>query len=832
MGNSDRIRCPQCQSQVKREDGPQFGAQHYHCITKNCQHTFKLWKRTKLPIIPKRGCYTGESLQKRLEFIRAETNAELKKITDISMDPLTLIGNIESLIGSVEIPVGLAGPLLIEGESARGLFYAPLATTEGALVSSAIRGSKAVSLAGGVKTCVLEQRMMRVPLFVFENIEQAIFFADWLMRNYTEIEEQNRRYSNYAKLKEIDPQIIGKQVHVHFIYKTGDAAGQNMTTTCTWQTCQWIIEKISAFGKIRLNSFLIDANLSNDKKVSFHSFIKGRGIRVVSEALLPASITRRVLKVTPEQLVRAYHHFMTGTVAAGNIGFNINFSNIIASIFTATGQDIACVHESSIGQLHMEQTENNEIYVSVLLPSLIIGTVGGGTQLPRQYEFLNMMHCAGRGTVKKLAEIIAGFCLALDISTLSAIASDQFARSHEKLGRNRPVDWLKLADFDSAFFLKALQQHYQSSKITVKQCELLKDVKLGSSIITELTSHKFDNKLIGHLPYRIRYINYDGVQRQEDMLLKVKPLDDEVILMVNSMASMCHPDLAKEFNRFKKRIGFEKCHVRELSVMSQKDPRFTRYAPIIYWVYQKRNREAYVLVEEYLTDVLLMDCADDISDWTSDYIYAALEGIANIHSIWYRQEKKLKQQNWLGEYPTKENMVEKKRLWEMLAVHAAEEFDWYQLENIHLEIIRNLDDWWEIIDEMPKTLIHNDFNPRNITFRKTSDGPVLCCYDWELATIHLPQHDLAELLVFTMTRQTTQEEIKKYIEYHRHMLSKACNTEIDAKQWMTGYKHCLRDLMINRISMYLMAHTFRHYGFMRRVVKTLHHLLSISDEMT
>jgi aminoglycoside phosphotransferase (APT) family kinase protein len=131
---------------------------------------------------------------------------------------------------------------------------------------------------------------------------------------------------------------------------------------------------------------------------------------------------------------------------------------------------------------------------------------------------------------------------------------------------------------------------------------------------------------------------------------------------------------------------------------------------------------------------------------------------------------------------------------------------------------------------MPKTLIHNDFNPRNIAFRRSSQEPVLCAYDWELATLHLPQHDLAELLVFTLTDKASQEEVKEYADYHRQMLEQASGTRIGKEQWLEGYELCLLELMVNRIAMYLMAHSFRHYKFMERVVKTAIHLLSLCQE--
>ncbi|MGB2248804.1 MAG: hydroxymethylglutaryl-CoA reductase [Alcanivorax sediminis] len=391
-----------------------------------------------LPKIPGRGLYSEEARQERLAFAREVTGASLQGIAETSFDPRKLVSNIEGLIGSVEIPLGIAGPLYVTGKHASGYYYAPLATSEGALVASATRGATAMSRSGGVRARVLEQRMLRVPMFQLQDLSQALFFADWIADHSEEIADQTARYSNYARLRQVRPQVIGRAVHVHFVYETGDAAGQNMTTTCTWQACQWIMSHMQQHHGLQFENFLVESNLSNDKKVTYQSFLNGRGIRVLAETVITARDCEQVLKVTPQQLVRAFHNLQSGGIAAGMVGSNINVANIVAAMFTATGQDIACVHESAIAHLNMEVTDQGDLYATMTLPSLVIGTVGGGTNLPQQREALELMQCAGPGNAHKLAEIIASFCLALDLSTLSAIACDQFARAHEKLGRNRP----------------------------------------------------------------------------------------------------------------------------------------------------------------------------------------------------------------------------------------------------------------------------------------------------------------------------------------------------------------------------------------------------------
>jgi NADP-dependent 3-hydroxy-3-methylglutaryl-CoA reductase len=775
-----------------------------------------------LPKIPARGLYTEEARQERLTFAREQTGAALAEVSHTRLDPRRLVSNIEAFIGTVEIPVGLAGPLHIKGVHANGLFYAPLATSEGALVASATRGATALSRAGGVSTRVLGQRMMRVPLFGFETMHKALFFAEWVKEQFPTLVAEVRKYSNYANLVYVAAQVMGRNVHVHFIYETGDAAGQNMTTTCTWQACQWILKEVKRFEGLRVVNFLVDANLSNDKKVTYQTFLKGRGIRVMAEAVLTDETCRKILKLPARQLVTAYQNVLSGSVASGMVGMNINVANVVAAMFTALGQDIACVHESALAQLHMELTDEGDAYCTMTMPSLVIGTVGGGTNLPQQRECLELIHCAGPGNAHKLAEIIAAWCLALDISTLSAIAADHFARAHEKLGRNRPVHYLKLGDLNAEFFNRVLAEGGLGA-LQVAGVEAIKLESKGSSIITELTGHKV-NKLVGHFPFHLQTAEGETL----DVMTKVKPLDAEVIITFGSMASLCDPRLAKEFRNFRDALGFKGCHVRELAVMSQRDPRFVRHAPLVYGVVNDDEREAYVLVEELMQGMELMDSADDTSSWMREHVEAAIRGIAEVHSIWYGREEELKQQPWLVDHPTAAGMTEKRRLWELLGVHAREEFpEWFREEDLAVfrAIVNDIGSWWADIEKMPRTLVHNDFNPRNIAFRRQGGELVLCAYDWELATLHLPQHDLAELLAFTLHDPLDPADIEHYIELHRTELEKHSGRAIDREEWRYGYKLALRDLLVNRMPLYMMAHTFRHYGFMERTYRTFREML-------
>ncbi len=528
--------------------------------------------------VPQRGQYTERARQKRLEFVREKTGARLDQVSVSSLDAGELRGNLESYIGSVEIPVGLAGPLCIQGEYARGVFYAPVATTEGALVASITRGARALTQSGAVNTCVFAQQMIRVPAFVFANMDSARLFSTWLHDHAEAIQSKVLEYTNHGELKNLYTKILGRTVYAYFVYETGDAAGQNMVTTCTWNTCLWVLERLRVIEHLQVENFMIESSLSGDKRASYQSFINGRGLSAQAEAFLPANILSRFLKVTPQELFAGYQRFVEGAVHLGMVGLNVNVSNLLAGIFAATGQDIACVHECSVAHLHMELMDNG-IYTYLKLPNLALGTVGGGTGLPQQRECLEIIGCVGSGKVRKLAEIITAFCLALDLSTLSALVGGQFAVAHERLGRNRPVQYLSPQDMHTDFFTQVVSSTLNDAGLKVTQAVPVAHVEMGSSIITEL-SKQGDDKLIGHFPYRMRFESPGGGGTCErEVMVKSKPTDAEVIQMVNNLATLGHAELSSEFKRYGGKIDLLGCHVRELAIYQQQDERFKRYTP-------------------------------------------------------------------------------------------------------------------------------------------------------------------------------------------------------------------------------------------------------------
>jgi hydroxymethylglutaryl-CoA reductase (NADPH) len=388
-------------------------------------------KRTKVPY-RRDDDYTPEIIRQRQEYVARFSGAQLDHVEKYSFEPRLTRGNIENFTGVAQVPIGLAGPLRVNGEHARGEFLVPLATTEGTLVASYNRGIKVLNLAGGVTSTVLFEAMQRAPVFVFDSAREARDFKGWIDDHFDEIRRIAEATSKVAKLKYIDPFHSNQFVFLRFNFSTGDAAGQNMVGRATFAACSWINEQVDT-----LRRFYLESNLATDKKTSQVNVMRTRGRRVVAEATIPRRILEKHLRVEPESLVDHYNVANVGAFLSGANNNGCQSPNAITAMFIATGQDVANVAESSAGIFYCQLTPGNDLYVSLTIPSLIVASYGGGTGLPTQRECLEMMGCYGEGKVNKLAEIIVGVALAGEISLGAAISSLDWVSSHEKYGRNR-----------------------------------------------------------------------------------------------------------------------------------------------------------------------------------------------------------------------------------------------------------------------------------------------------------------------------------------------------------------------------------------------------------
>jgi len=369
------------------------------------------------------------------------TNSKLPSIGSTIIDYEEIKNkNAENVIGGIQVPLGIVGPLKINGDYAKGDFYVPLATTEGALIASVNRGAKAITKSGGAKVKIIFDGMARAPVFKLSSIEDVADFLQWVKNNFQRIKEVTESTTSHGRLMKVEPYVLGNNVWLRFVYETGDAMGMNMATIATEKACE-LIEK--EFGKAECVA--VSGNMCSDKKQSQVNSLHGRGKTVVAEVLIPQDIVKSVLKSDVNLIheVNLRKNWLGGARAGTIFQFNAHFANVVAAIFIATGQDVAQVVESSSGYTWTE-VRDNSLYLSVTLTSLEVGTVGGGTRLPTQKEALSIMGVAGPGNppgsnAKKLAEIVAATVLSGELNLLAALANKELGKAHMRLGRGVKV---------------------------------------------------------------------------------------------------------------------------------------------------------------------------------------------------------------------------------------------------------------------------------------------------------------------------------------------------------------------------------------------------------
>lgn len=389
---------------------------------------------TDAPLVPRfeEQGYSSEAVAARRQWLEEKTQVRFTHLGAYSIPSEQMRGNIENPIGAAQVPLGIAGPLLIHGQHAQGIFYVPLATTEGALVRSYERGMTALTRAGGVTTRIYTDENRVCPVFLFAGVEEAHEFASHLNDDFARIQSEAESTTQHGKLLRLECHPIGREVIVNFCYSTADAQGMNMIVKATERACGWILRNSGA------RDFLIFSGLSSEKRSSGSLLAGGKGKKVVAGARLSTSLLKSYLHISPVQLVNMWQHTVLGHLQAHAAGYNGHYANGLAALFIACGQDVANIVNSSIGITNFERCGDDEVYVTVTLPSLTVATVGGGTGLGTARECLQMLGVAGERGAPKMAEITAATLLAGEISMAGAIASGEFAQAHEKYGRNRP----------------------------------------------------------------------------------------------------------------------------------------------------------------------------------------------------------------------------------------------------------------------------------------------------------------------------------------------------------------------------------------------------------
>jgi hydroxymethylglutaryl-CoA reductase (NADPH) len=343
--------------------------------------------------------------------------------------------NIENFIGTVKLPVGLAGPLRVNGIAAQGDYYVPLATTEAALVASYHRGACVATLAGGCTTLILNEGVGRAPAYAFQSLLEVGNFVQWCLAHIEDFRAAADATTRHGRFRDLRFTIEGNHVYLLFEFTTGDASGQNMVTIATQAVCDYIAEHCP----ITPAYFFVEGNMSGDKKASAQSFQSVRGKKVSAEVRLPRKLVERHLHTTPEKMVDYWRMSALGGVLSGTIGVQGHYAIGLAALFIACGQDAACVAEAAVGVTRFEVSAESGLYAAVTLPNLIVGTVGGGTTLPSQRACLEILGLAGTGHGRAFAEVCAALALAGEISIIAALSAGQFAKAHSRLARGKKL---------------------------------------------------------------------------------------------------------------------------------------------------------------------------------------------------------------------------------------------------------------------------------------------------------------------------------------------------------------------------------------------------------
>jgi len=372
---------------------------------------------------------TRADMEDRRRAVEERTGVRLEHSSNCSFDPLLAEKNVENMIGCTQVPLGFVGPLRVNGDYAQGEFLVPMATTEGALVASVNRGASVITASGGAEALLVRDEMTRAPVFRTDGVRHSQKVVAWVNSNFDELVAAVASTTGHGRLVRVRPFASGRSLFLRLSFETGDAMGMNMCTIASEAACRLIEERTGA----KLIS--VSGNMCVDKKPAALNFIEGRGKTVLADVRVPARSVEDRLHTTPDAMVEAcYRKNLIGSGMALSLGFNAHAANMLAALYIATGQDAAQVVEGSMVSTTCEPWEGG-VYLSVRIPCLELGTVGGGTRLPCQSEALSMMGCLGAGKAKKLAEIAAALVLAGELSTLAAQAAGELGKAHKALGR-------------------------------------------------------------------------------------------------------------------------------------------------------------------------------------------------------------------------------------------------------------------------------------------------------------------------------------------------------------------------------------------------------------
>lgn len=387
-----------------------------------------------LPRIPRSASddYAPEALAARRALLERVAGRALGHVAGAPVDAASARGNIENLVGFAQVPLGIAGPLRVDTTAGLREVYVPMATNEGALVASYSRGMRLLAAGGGARARVVREGLSQHPMLVYDGLREALEAGAVARASELEFAELVATTTRHGKLVRLETDVLGCRLLLRLVFTTGDAIGINMAARAA--------DLVSAELARRTNArerYVHGQDV--EKRANARAALEGRGRSVVAEAVVPRAALAELARVTPEQLVAIQATYATGFAQLGTQNWLVQAANGLAAVLLACGQDVAYLTECAQGQLDFRVTPAGDLYASATLPSLLVGTVGGGSQKGTAAECLAVLGCTGAGHANTFAELLGATVLAGDLSLMASFCAHEFVAAHERLGRNRPT---------------------------------------------------------------------------------------------------------------------------------------------------------------------------------------------------------------------------------------------------------------------------------------------------------------------------------------------------------------------------------------------------------
>jgi hydroxymethylglutaryl-CoA reductase (NADPH) len=375
--------------------------------------------------------FAPEPIAARRALAERAAGRALPLLAGVSVAPAEARGNVENLIGFAQVPLGLAGPLIVDTSSGPAEVYVPMATSEGALVAAHSRGMRLLCAGGGARSRVVREGLTQNPILVYDDAAQATAARDRTRELVPELERLVERRSGHGRLRGVAPEVVGNRLIVRLVFTTGDAIGINMAAGATEEIARAIAEATGARARYVHGQDV-------EKRANARALIEGRGRSVVADVTVPRAALAELTRATPEDLVAIQRSYAVGFALLGTHNWLVQAANGLAAVMLACGQDVAYVTECATGLLDFQVTRAGDLYASATLPSLLVGTVGGGSEKGTAAECLAILGCRGSGKANRFAELLGAVVLAGDLSLMAAFCAGEFVAAHERLGRNRP----------------------------------------------------------------------------------------------------------------------------------------------------------------------------------------------------------------------------------------------------------------------------------------------------------------------------------------------------------------------------------------------------------